>query len=209
MCGRASQRGRREDFKNYVYEFDPQGDLFRGNIKPTQDVSIVISDRGEVRNVDARWWCQFDGAKEWSTKYATFNANIERLESSPMWRGLLKSKRCLMPVTSFYEWPEKGKPPLEIFANGGHPFALAGLWSNWYENGERRHSFAVITTAANEFMSAYHRAMPVILEAKELQKLWLLEGGMEVLRGFECHLTGERLTDKIEKVYPDHTDDAV
>jgi putative SOS response-associated peptidase YedK len=209
MCGRASQRGKREDFKNYIYEFEPQGDLFRGNIKPTQDVSIVINDRDAVKTVDARWWCQFDGAREWSTKYATFNANIERLESSPMWRNLLKSKRCLMPVTSFYEWPEKGKPPLEIFANGGHPFALAGLWSNWYENGERRHSFAVITTAANEFMSAYHRAMPVILEAKELQKLWLLEGGMEVLRGFECHLTGERLTDKIEKVYPDHTDDAV
>lgn len=209
MCGRASQRGKREDFKNYIYEFEPQGDLFRGNIKPTQDVSIVINDRDAVKTVDARWWCQFDGAREWSTKYATFNANIERLESSPMWRNLLKSKRCLMPVTSFYEWPEKGKPPLEIFANGGHPFALAGLWSNWYENGERRHSFAVITTAANEFMSAYHRAMPVILEAKELQKLWLLEGGMEVLRGFECHLTGERLTDKIEKVYPDHPDDAV
>ncbi|MBX7054777.1 MAG: SOS response-associated peptidase [Pyrinomonadaceae bacterium] len=208
MCGRASQRGKREDFKNYIYEFEPQGDLFRGNIKPTQDVSIVINDRDAVKTVDARWWCQFDGAREWSTKYATFNANIERLESSPMWRNLLKSKRCLMPVTSFYEWPEKGKPPLEIFANGGHPFALAGLWSVWYENGERRHSFAVITTAANEFMSAYHRAMPVILEAKELQKLWLLEGGMEVLRGFECHLTGERLADKIEKVYPDRPDDA-
>ena len=203
MCGRASQRGKREDFKNYVYEFDPQGDLFRGNIKPTQDVSIVINDRDAVRTVDARWWCQFDGSREWSTKYATFNANIERLESSPMWSKLLTRKRCIMPVTSFYEWPEKGKPPVEIRANGGKPFALAGLWSTWFDEGAERQSFAVITTQANEFMTTYHRAMPVILEHKDLQKLWLLEGGMDVLRNFECALTAEPLADKIENVYSD------
>jgi len=203
MCGRASQRGKREDFKNYVYEFDPQGDLFRGNIKPTQDVAIVINDRDTVKTVDARWWCQFDGAKEWSTKYSTFNANIERLETSPMWRKLVKHKRCIMPVTSFYEWPEKGKPPVEIYANGRHPFALAGLWSNWFDEGVQRQSFAVITTHANEFMSQYHRAMPVVLEGKDLQKLWLLDGGMDVLRNFECSLTAEQLGDKIEKVYSD------
>ena len=202
MCGRASQRGKREDFRNYVYEFDPQGDLFRGNIRPTQEVAIVISDRDEVKTVDARWWCQFDGSKEWSTKYSTFNANIDRLESSPMWRNLLKHKRCIMPVTSFYEWPEKGKPPIEIFANGGHPYALAGLWSNWYEDGVQRQSFAVVTTHANEFMSQYHRAMPVILEHKDLQKLWLTEGGMDILHNFTCDLTGKVLPDKIEQVYP-------
>jgi putative SOS response-associated peptidase YedK len=201
MCGRASQRGKREDFRNYVYEFDPQGDLFRGNIKPTQEVSVVINDREQVKTVEARWWCQFDGAKEWSTKYATFNANIERLETSPMWRNLVKHKRCIVPVTSFYEWPEKGKPPVEIFANGKHPFALAGLWSNWYDNGEQRYSFAVITTHANDFMSQFHRAMPAILESKDIQKLWLLEGGMDALSNFQCELTGVQLTDKIEKIY--------
>ena len=201
MCGRASQRGKREDFRNYVYEFDPQGDLFRGNIKPTQDVAIVINGRDAVKTVDARWWCQFDGAREWSTKYATFNANIERLETSPMWKKLLVNKRCIMPVTSFYEWPEKGKPPVEIRANGGHPFALAGIWSNWFDNGEPRQSFAVITTHANDFMTQYHRAMPVVLEDKELQKLWLLEGGMDILRKFRCDLTAEPLPDKIENVY--------
>ena len=201
MCGRASQRGKREDFRNYVYEFDPQGDLFRGNIKPTQDVAIVINDRDTIKTVDARWWCQFDGSREWSTKYATFNANIERLETSPMWKKLLVNKRCIMPVTSSYEWPEKGKPPVEIRANGGHPFALAGLWSNWFDNGEPRQSFAVITTHANDFMTQYHRAMPVVLEDKELQKLWLLEGGMDILRKFQCDLTAEPLPDKIENVY--------
>lgn len=201
MCGRASQRGKREDFRNYVYEFDPQGDLFRGNIKPTEEVAIVINDHNSIKNVDARWWCQLDGAKEWSTKYATFNANIERLETSSMWRNLIKNKRCIMPITSFYEWPEKGKPPVEIFANGGHPFALAGLWSSWYDHGVRRLSFAVVTTHANEFMTKYHRAMPVILESKDLQKLWLLEGGMEVLRKFECNLSAEPVADKLEAIY--------
>lgn len=201
MCGRASQRGKREDFKNYVYEFDPQGDLFRGNIRPTQEVAIVINDRDEIKNVEAKWWCQLDGSREWSTKYATFNANIERLETSPMWKKLLVSKRCIMPVTSFYEWPDKGEPPVEIFANDKHPFALAGLWSSWYHEGEQRQSFAVITTQANEFMKEYHRAMPVVLESKDMQKLWLVEGSMDILRGFECELSGERLPDKIDALY--------
>lgn len=203
MCGRASQRGKREDFRNYIYKFDPPSDLNRGNIRPTQPVLIVINDREDVRTVEANWWCQFDGSKEWSTKYSTFNANIEKLETSPLWRNLLKSKRCLMPVTSFYEWPEKGKPPLEIYANDGHPFALAGLWSNWYDNGEQKQSFAVVTTHANEFMKQYHHAMPVVLEDKDLQKAWLLEGGMDLLRNFDCNLYGERLHDKIEAAYPD------
>ena len=201
MCGRASQRGKREDFRNYIYKFDPPEDLNRGNIKPTQPALVVINDREEVKTVEASWWCQYDNAKEWSTKYATFNANIEKLETSPLWKNLLKSKRCIFPVTSFYEWPEKGKPPLEIYANNHHPFALAGLWSNWLDNGVQKQSFAVITTHANDLMKQYHHAMPVILEDKDLQKAWLLEGGMDILRNFECSLTGERLSDKIENVY--------
>jgi len=201
MCGRASQRGKREDFRNYIYNFDPPGDLNRGNIKPTQPVLIVAGDRDEVKTVEANWWCQFDGSNEWSTKYATFNANVEKLETSPLWRNLIKNKRCIMPVTSFYEWPEKGKPPLEIYANNGKPFALAGLWSNWYDNGEQKHSFAVITTHPNDFMKQYHQAMPVVLEDKDLQKTWLLEGGMEMLRDVQCNLYGEQLSDKIEAIY--------
>jgi putative SOS response-associated peptidase YedK len=203
MCGRASQRGKREDFRNYVYKFDPGHDLNRGNIKPTEVVPVVINDCDEVKTVEANWWCQFDGSKEWSTEYSTFNANIEKLEKSPLWRNLLKTKRCIMPVTSFYEWPEKGKPPMEIFANDGKPFALAGLWSTWFDHGEPRKSFAVITTNANEFMNPIHDKMPVVLESVDLQKLWLLEGGMDLLRNFECRLTGERLGNKIEAVYPE------
>ena len=53
------------------------------------------------------------------------------------------------------------------------------------------------------FMKPIHNAMPVVLEGVDLQKLWLLEGGMGLLRESECSLTGERLSDRIETVYPD------
>ena len=201
MCGRASQKGKREDFRNYVYRFEPAEDLNRGNIRPTDPVWIVASDREDIKTVEAKWWCQADGSREWSTKYTAFNANIEKLETSSLWKNLLKQKRCVMPVSSFYEWPEKGKPPLEIYANDGHPFALAGIWSNWYDQGEAKQSFAVITTHPNDFMKQYHHAMPVVLEGKDLQKTWLLEGGMDLLRDVQCNLYGERLSDKIEVVY--------
>jgi hypothetical protein len=52
-------------------------------------------------------------------------------------------------------------------------------------------------------MAPIHDKMPVILESIDLQKLWLLEGGMELLRNFKCDLDGIRLGDKIETLYPE------
>jgi putative SOS response-associated peptidase YedK len=50
-------------------------------------------------------------------------------------------------------------------------------------------------------MKQYHHAMAVVLEDKDLQKTWLLEGGMDLLRDVQCNLYGEHLSDKIEAVY--------
>ena len=58
-------------------------------------------------------------------------------------------------------------------------------------------------TAEARFAHAADRAMPVILENKDLQKLWLLDGGMDILRNFNCALDAKQLPDKIETVYPD------
>lgn len=204
MCGRASQR-RWKDPNQLVFNFNPPEDLNRGNIKPTQNVHIVINHQDEIKTVEAAWWCQWDGAKDFNTKYATFNARVDRLDDSNLWKTLMKKgKRCVMPITSFYEWPEKGKgvPPVDIFVQGREPYGLAGLWSTWFKDNVLQYSFAVFTTTPNEFMKPLHpKAMPVILDNPDAQKLWLLEGDRDLLVPYKGDMEYEKLSDTLENIY--------
>jgi putative SOS response-associated peptidase YedK len=44
---------------------------------------------------------------------ATFNARAETVSERPIFRSAFKSKRCLMPITGYYEWQDtpRGKQP--------------------------------------------------------------------------------------------------
>ncbi|HEX6278767.1 MAG TPA: SOS response-associated peptidase family protein, partial [Pyrinomonadaceae bacterium] len=80
----------------------------------------------------------------------------------------------------------------------------AGLWSTWFDNGERRFSFATFTVEPNEFMEPIHpQAMPVILDSIEKQKLWLYEGDRELLVPYAGDLVAEKMPDTLEKLYPE------
>lgn len=208
MCGRISQV-EVDEYYHRVYGWPMPDYKPRRNIKPTQNVPIFINEGREVKEVVARWWAQWDGAREFNTKYATFNARVDRLDESRLWSGLLKKeKRCVVPVSSFYEWPAKGKPPAEIFVKGRTPFGLAGLWSTWFDEEQPRYSFTIFTTGPNRFMQPIHpKAMPVMLDTPELHKLWLLEGDRDVLVPYPGEMESEDLPAPIEKVYPEEDPD--
>ena len=208
MCGRASQ-AEIKAYKDLVFKWlHPESFVPRRNLRPTEPAWIVARrPDGEIRTIEAKWWCQRDGAQEFETKYAAFNARAETLKDRPHWSGLLsKGKRCIFPIDSFYEWPVKGKgqPPVEIFVKGKDPFALAGLWSTWFDRGERKYSFAVFTCEPNEFMKPIHpKAMPVILNGVDEQKLWLMEGDTDLLRPYDGEMELENLPDTLEHLYPE------
>lgn len=199
MCGRFTQKNTAKEFSEHVYGF--KGDAKferRHNIKPTQTVAIVIScDGEEIETVEARWWLQKLGAKSFSTDFSTFNARTDKLESSFLYKPALEHRRCLVPVSSYYEWAKKGEPPFE-FSVQNKPFALAGLWNNWFEDGAPKLSFTIITTEANEFAGKYHNRMPVILSDMRKQEAWLTTGGMDLLIPFEHQIKTAQLPDKIE-----------
>jgi putative SOS response-associated peptidase YedK len=55
--------------------------------------------------------------------------------------------------------------------------AFAAVWQDWkQEDGSRLPTCAIVTTGANEAMSAIHHRMPVILEPEDWP-LWLGEAG--------------------------------
>ncbi len=215
MCGRISQKDYRKYGEFIEGWLNPEGEVderpgrnmpIRHNLRPTEP-AYIVARRGDglVKTVSARWWCQWDGSYKFEAKYPTFNARVETMHEKKLWPALLKKgQRCLLPVDSFYEWPVKGQPPVEIFVAGREPYALAGLWSRYFEGNETRYSFTVFTTNPNEFMRPIHeKAMPVILTDRGEQRLWLNEGDEAVLRPYEGELESDQLPDKLEQLYPE------
>lgn len=61
------------------------------------------------------------------------------------------------------------------------PYAYAGLWESWENNGEKIHSTTIITTEANDLIEEIHDRMPVILEPENENK-WLEGGDPKLLK---------------------------
>ena len=94
----------------------------------------------------------------------------------------MRRRRCIFIADAFYEWRRdasvkgKGKPqsqPFLIRRADGAPMAFAGLWETWTgPNGEEVDGACVLTTPANQLISAIHDRMPVILEPEDFDR-WL------------------------------------
>lgn len=107
-------------------------------------------------------------------KMSTFNATVERLNSSPLWKPLMGKKHCVIITSGFYEWnyddpiKKKGPHPHYIHQIGSNYTFMAGLWSEWVnkETGEIVPSCTMITLPANEMMAKIHNTkarMPAFL----------------------------------------------
>lgn len=64
---------------------------------------------------------------------STFNARAETLASSPLWRPLIETKRCVVVIDGFYEWTNNrgkhaAKEPHFARRRDGKLMAIAGLY---------------------------------------------------------------------------------
>lgn len=169
MCGRyavhANVKELIELFKLKLIEAQVQP---RYNIAPTQDIPVVVeTDRGRVLK-SLRWGLVPHWAQDVSIGNKMINARSETLVEKPSFRSLLKSHRCVIPASGFYEWKAEAgkKTPYYIHRKDDAPFGLAGLWTEWKEKGSDApplQTCTIITTAANELMQPIHQRMPVVL----------------------------------------------
>lgn len=206
MCGRATQAEIAAYKEKIAGWLAPKDFTPRHNLRPTEPAWIVARrGDGSIKTLQGRWWCQWEGARSFETKFPMFNARVDTMHERKLWSDLLtRGQRCIFPVDSFYEWPVKGQPPVEIFVKGREPCALAGLWSRWFDAGRAQYSFTVFTTAANDFMRPIHeKAMPVILGSMDEQHAWLEQGDESVLRPYEGVLESVELPEKLEQLYPE------
>jgi putative SOS response-associated peptidase YedK len=146
----------------------------RYNIAPTQPVAVVMRN-GTVHLDELRWGLIPSWAKDESIGAKMINARAETLAEKPSFRGLLRSKRCMILADGFYEWRQENgrKVPMYITMADHQPFAFAGLWDSWKSpSGEPLRTCTIITTEPNELLATIHNRMPAIL-LPEAYESWL------------------------------------
>lgn len=96
------------------------------------------------------------------------NARSDKLDSS-MWADAFRERRCVIPVSAFYEWgPGVGgrKQAHEFRAPDDDFLWIAGLWEPGA--GDIGPSFTMVTTAAAPVMAPIHDRMPAVLRPDEV-----------------------------------------
>jgi len=186
MCGRFTVQDEIYDIRIEVSAQLEQ--LFRPwqptyNISPSagpghEQLVAVTSPDGRRLLKLARWWfIPSTWSKPLNQLPTTFNARAEQVATKPIWRGALRTSRCLVPANGWREFrgPAGRKQPYH-FHFDQKLFAFAGLTSTWQSpDGDRVDTFAIITTEANSSVVPIHNRMPLVVPVN-LYDDWLSEG---------------------------------
>ena len=176
MCGRFTQYFTWSELAElYGLTGTPQNIEERFNIAPTNEIWTVRTDNKGRYASKMRWGLIPSWWKQEKAPSHTINARAEGIASAKMWGPLLKRKRCILPMSGFFEW--RGNPGQKqtyyITLSDGSPMPVAALWDCWTSaEGEEITSCSLITTAANAAMAEVHDRMPVILGRYDLES-WL------------------------------------
>ncbi|MEM1432990.1 MAG: SOS response-associated peptidase [Pseudomonadota bacterium] len=153
----------------------------RFNVAPTTMVPVLRqSADGGYELVPMKWWLTPFWSKTANTKYSTFNAKVETAAKSPSFREPYRQRRCVVPISGFYEWAKgqlEGKPaklPYLLRPQNEDGLLLAGLWDSWRDaaSDEVLESFTILTTAANPALEFVHKRQPVMLSVDDARR-WL------------------------------------
>ena len=194
MCGRASLTASPEELEEaFGLEAAPTVSP-RYNIAPSEPMLIVRAGAaGEGEAAQVRWGLVRPGSEY---AKAPINLPIEHAARGAM-RRTLRERRCIIPLTGFYEWKRAGKArqPYNVKRKDGRVFGVAGLWDRLEgEDGNDLESCLILTTGANGVVRSIHDRMPVILDPESYSR-WLAlpaRGGPELMAAFQ-HLSEDLL----------------
>jgi putative SOS response-associated peptidase YedK len=155
----------------------------RYNIAPQQSNPVVVRQQGGHNQIELmKWGLVPSWSRDPKLPYSTINARAETITSKPTFRKPLATQRCLVPATGYFEWVQggqQGKQPYRIrlqdeeMDGADSIFAFAGLYDIWHgSGGQELRTYTIVTTQANEALSAIHSRMPVILP-RDAEGAWL------------------------------------
>ncbi len=171
MCGRyyiAPEDGSEEleNIRRYIesrYGEEEAERMDTGEIYPSNYVPVILTaEKGYIAR-PMTW-----GFPGYQGKQLLINARAETAAEKPTFRDALRSSRCIIPTSGFYEWShdKKGKALEKYhFTTSGTPLLyLAGIYKE-FEDGPR---FVILTQEANAGMAVVHNRMPVVITRENL-----------------------------------------
>lgn len=157
---------------NNTYRITPKHDA-KGTDKQVSEAAATLAS-GLVRKSDSGVVLRSDGRMEvmrWgfhrSVNPSINNARSDQLEGA-MWKAALRERRCVIPVSSFYEWGAGvgGKKQAYEFQHPDDPYLwIAGIWE---EHAELGACFSMVTTDASPVMIPIHDRMLALLRTDEM-----------------------------------------
>ena len=186
MCYHLSSTERRDLYWNNRYHITTD---YTGQLKSYYHVSgfdhpvmnIITSEKpDEISNYEwglIPFWVK-DAIQADALRKQTINARNDGIFEKPSFKESILSRRCIIPVTGFFEWHTKDakkKFPFYIHLKNEEVFSIGGIYDRWINRitGEVKSTFSIVTTDANPMMAAIHNTklrMPLILpREKELE----------------------------------------
>lgn len=169
VCGRFLIESSIEDiFKYYGISMNEKGSIEPGEKFPGVK-QPVITGGDELKLKSFKWGFKIYGSKE------IINARIETVNQKTSFKGILHTKRCIVPANAFYEWRGVGKNKIKyrISLENEPLFSMAALFNNFVsEKNESYNGFVILTKPANKRMQDIHTRMPLILD-KCQENEWL------------------------------------
>jgi putative SOS response-associated peptidase YedK len=142
-------------------DYSPKENLFPGCAAA---VVVAASSDGTPPHLATKRWglvASYDKAEK-PDFWRMFNARSETLHTSPVFRRLLRSKRCAIPFDGFWEWTDDemkamakaGKQPWYVHRTDAEPLWMAGLYDEQAATGLE--TFTVITMDVHKKLAWLH-----------------------------------------------------
>lgn len=143
------------------------------NVSPGQMLPVIFGRAGHASLSLMKWGLPAGfQPKEKDHEFLSYNARIETVLQKKSFSQLMRSRRCTVLCTGYYEWKkENGKSiPYFIHSPGMSLLPLGGLWTDSTDGGAM--CFTVITRNARRNIAHIHDRMPLILADDKIEK-WI------------------------------------
>lgn len=158
MCAHYKVENGLKDFLS-LFVMEPGDTPIPENSRPTDRVLAILRqpETGQVKLASPRWGL----VPAWLTPEEVgakmMHARVETISERPAYRENFKSRRCILPMTLFFEFDKTTR--YRIFMEDGSTIGVAAIW----EQNKSGLSCAMVTTPTNALMSTIHERMPAIL----------------------------------------------
>jgi putative SOS response-associated peptidase YedK len=147
-----------------IYPLQP---MAFGRLDPSGDKEALVGQFGLV----PEWVTDAKGGPKYGRH--CYNARKETIFEKPSFRTAILMRRAVVPVTSFFEFPDKEVPlkhRYKISRKDGQAFWLAAIWE--HNHRYNLDSVSVITTTPMNLVEKFHSRSPVILADDQVDS-WL------------------------------------